>query len=477
MMHKILFSAVFAVSLVFLPSCRKAASPKQEQKNMGTMNITSDPAGAKVSIYGGVIGETPRLTNPVREDVYIVKVAKPGYKPAWAPVKVVAGQQTEASFKLEPETGTLIIESVPSGAQVKIDGNDSGVTPLIKTGLQLRDEKDPYLISVSLEGYVPAKQIPPAPLTNAHPKKETVIMKKSAGKLELSSDPDRVSIEIDGKPRGSTPLVFECSPGIHTVRFSQNGFDTFEQDVLVELDKTTEVKADLDPLPGSLFVDSDPTGANIVVNGNGPLSYSYTGKTPFRNDSLIAGNYTVQLEMEGYDPMEETITVEKGGAEERTFRLYTNTCSLVLTVNPPGMNVYLDGKFVARTVPDSNSSSRDVSESLRFDELSAGEHTITVSNKYATPSKREKKIKLEKGKTEHVEFEMIWLPDTEIVLKNGSKYRGRLTDEYTEDSEKVLLRQLYGSYREGQKMQIITGSYDRSEIQSFTPIKNSDDKK
>ena len=465
MMKKILFSAVLAVSLAVLPSCKKAVSPASAQNKTGTMNITSDPSGAEISIYGGVVGKTPYTTQPVPEATYIVKVAKDGCKSAWMPVKVVAGQQAEAHFKLEPETGTVIIDSVPSGAHLKFNGKDYD-TPASLTEIPLGNHE----CSLSLDGYIPR----PIPLNvpNARPIRMEVPMKRNIGSLSLASNLDDdqggVNIEIDGKPSGSTTTAskIDLIPGQYTVRFTKDGFKPFEKDVLVELDKTTSEYAEMEPLPGTLAIDSDPSGASITVSGP---SYRtpYKGETPFRRESLEAGKYTVRLERTGYDPAEETVIVEKGGTEERLIRLFPNTCVLVLNVNPPGMNVYLDGKFVTTTVKDPEHGSRDISESVRMEKLSAGEHTITVSNKYAKPNSVSKTITVRKGETVQEKIDDFWLPDTEIVLKVGSKYRGRLSDRYSEDSDKVPFHPAKG----------ITNEYNRSEIQSITPLNIIDDKK
>ena len=59
MMKRLLLSVVCSVcaaaALVLLPSCEKKA-PEKDMSDYGSMNITSDPPGAEVSILGKVIG-------------------------------------------------------------------------------------------------------------------------------------------------------------------------------------------------------------------------------------------------------------------------------------------------------------------------------------------------------------------------------------------------------------------------------------
>ena len=48
----------------------------------------------------------------------------------------------------------------------------------------------------------------------------------------------------------------------------------------------------------------------------------------------------------------------------RSFTLDSNLGTIILSVNPPGMNIYLDGKFVCRT--ESEAKSRDVSKRVNL---------------------------------------------------------------------------------------------------------------
>ena len=467
MLKRILFCAVCAVSLVFLPSCEKAASRggsggQQEQKNVGTMSITSEPSGAEISILGKVLDDkTPYETNPVPEAMYIVKVFKDGYEPAWMPVKVVAGKKAEAHFKLVPETATVIIDSDTSGAHVEIEGKDYGDTPVVVSDLPLGS----YSVSMSQDGF--KDEVFTLVVPSSRPIRTNVSLTKNIGTLSLTSrSPDKVDVEIAGKIKDTTPCLIQLVPGQYAVRFSKPGFKAIEKNMIVELGKTTKEEIELEQLPGKLLaVDSEPTGASIVVTG--PSYYSYEGKTPYRQENLVAGKYSIQLKMDGYNPKSDSVTLEPDKSEVRTYALTPNTGIIELFVNPPGMNVYVDGKFYARTVRDPNDGSKDVSASVRIEKLPAGRHTFTVSNKYAKPTSAEKTIQINEGEVVQEKFDDFWLPDTEIVLKQGSKYRGRLADRYSEDSDKIPFRHSVG----------ITSEYSRSEVQSITPLNIIDEKK
>ncbi|MBP5584730.1 MAG: PEGA domain-containing protein [Lentisphaeria bacterium] len=449
MMKRLFFSAVCfvfaAAALVFLPSCEKK-EPEKDTSDYGSMNITSEPAGAEVSILGKVWGTTPYMTKPVPSAMYIVKFAMDGYEPAWLPVTVTPGRQVEAHVALVPENATVIIDSEPTGAHVQMNGKEIGDTPVLLPDLALGS----YSATVQMTGYT--RRDISWKVQNGRPILIKVPLMNNIGTLSLVSDPDAAEIEIDGQSYGSTPFRDFLEQGQHRIRLTKNGYKPYEKIVTVNRDETTDVEARMETLPGSLSLESVPTGAALFING---IDY---GVTPYKRDVIEAGDYTIRLTMDGYDSLEQTITVHPGEPMSRTFTLDSNLGSIILSVNPPGVNVYLDGKFICRT--EAESKSRDISKRVTIKNLASGEHTITVSNKHAKPDVKDITVTVGKGKTVQVPEVTLWLPDTTIVLKNGSKYTGRLTDKYSEDSKRFSFRHSAG----------ITSEYNRDDIKEIIPL-------
>jgi hypothetical protein len=449
MMKRLILSVVCSVcaaaALVLLPSCEKKA-PEKDTSDYGSMNITSEPSGAEVSILGKVIGATPRVTNPVPSAMYIVKFSMDGYEPAWLPVTVTPGRQVEAHAVLVPENATVIIDSEPTGAHVQMNGKDIGDTPVLLPDLALGS----YSASVQMQGYT--RRDISWKVQNGRPILINVPLMNNIGTLLLDSTPEAAEIEIDGQSYGTTPFKDFLEQGQHKIRLSKNGYKPFEKIVTVNRDETTELNAQMEMLPGSLSIESVPTGAALFING---IDY---GVTPYKRDVIEAGDYTVRLSKDGYDTLEQTVTVHPGEPMNRTFTLDSNLGSIILSVNPPGMNIYLDGKFICRTEPEGKS--RDISKRVTIRNLTSGEHMIMVSNKHAKPDVQNIKVTVGKGKTEQVSEIKAWLPDTTIILKNGSKYTGRLTDKYSDDAKKFSFRQSAG----------ITTEYSRDEVREIIQL-------
>ena len=450
MMKRLFFSVVCslcaAAALVFLPSCEKA-EPEQKEE-FGSMSITSEPSGAEISILGKVIGTTPRVTNPVPAAMYIVKFSMDGYEPAWLPVNIVPGRQVDVHATLVQEKATVVIDSDPPGAHVQMGDRDLGDTPVILPALSLGS----YSGSVYLEGY--ARRPISWNVRNARPILIKVSLKDNFGILSLTSEPDTAEIEIDGRSFGTTPFKEELEQGRHLIRLKKDGYKPYETMVSVRRDETVTENAVLEMLPGTLSLTSEPDGAAVFIDD---IEY---GETPFVRKNMQAGDYAIRLTKNGFDPVEQTVSIHPGEITERSFTLDANTGSIVLAVNPPGINIYLDGKFICRTEVDSRNKSRDLSKNVTIKNVSAGQHTITLKNKFAKPAKKEMQVMVGKGRKVQVQEFTFWLPDTKLVLKNGSEYTGRLDDKYAEDSKKLSFRHSPG----------IISEYNRSEIREIVPL-------
>jgi hypothetical protein len=144
---------------------------------------------------------------------------------------------------------------------------------------------------------------------------------RGSGWLLVRTSPPGATVTIDGVNRGQTPLSLRDVPfGTHAVAISQTGFEERTREVNLSVDAAVvAVSVDLVPArapgttaavqgaTGSLFVDSRPPGARVLVDGRA------TGSTPVLLPDLAPGPHRVQIERDGYQIWTTTITVS--GAE------------------------------------------------------------------------------------------------------------------------------------------------------------------
>lgn len=101
----------------------------------------------------------------------------------------------------------------------------------------------------------------------------------------------------------------------------------------------------LEGLPARIRVASLPEGAAVTLsNDSGPVA------TARANDAapllVRSGQYTLRVEMAGFEPVEQAITTEIGQPYSFYFRLERKTGTVRVSTNPPDARIFVDQKLV-----------------------------------------------------------------------------------------------------------------------------------
>ena len=125
----------------------------------GRIEVATTPNDASVNVNGEYRGRTPiELRLPPNVE-YRVTVQKPGYETVTRELRPSPGSRQALAFELEPQLGAVVVASEPAGAEVFINEERAGVTPL-EVDLMAVDQS----IAVRLSGFAEARQsITPRP--------------------------------------------------------------------------------------------------------------------------------------------------------------------------------------------------------------------------------------------------------------------------------------------------------------------------
>lgn len=111
-----------------------------------TINVTSSPDGANVSLDGSRVGSTPWSGDRPVTESYDLEISKPDYDSvSYEGISAPADIDAE----LEANRETIDIDSVPDGADVYFDGDYVGTTPLGES----RPVTDSYDVTIEKTGY------------------------------------------------------------------------------------------------------------------------------------------------------------------------------------------------------------------------------------------------------------------------------------------------------------------------------------
>ena len=171
--------------------------------------------------------------------------------------------------------------------------------------------------------------------------------------IAVMATPLEANVYLDGVKSGLTPRNLRNVPlGTHTVRVTRPRYASEEREVVLTADQpTARVDFSLSPERSarggasaggraaagaaarsaaasgsragqagrqSLVIDSRPPGARVRVDG------AEVGTTPVTVTSVAAGRHRLELQMPGYRPWSETLTVTAGRDRQVTATLERN---------------------------------------------------------------------------------------------------------------------------------------------------------
>ena len=218
---------------------------------------------------------------------------------------------------------TLTVSSNPPGAMVFIDNVAKGMTPVTLTDTAIGTHQlllsksgfDDYIRSIVIEPATPVT----IGVTLSKSLPQTTPPSALSGSIAITSFPAGAMVFVDGTPRGTTPVILpEIPTGNHRVALSFKGYDEWNHTISVGSGQMAAINAELEAtqeITGSLAVITDPSGAEIYIDGN------FKGVSPVTIQGLSAGMHTVLLTLKDYTDNSSTITVTAGQTRKYTAGL------------------------------------------------------------------------------------------------------------------------------------------------------------
>ena len=241
-----------------------AEGAKATPAALGDLQISSTPFGASVTIDGKTDPDwvTPFAAKRLQPGRHTVGFAFKGYQPETRQAEVVAGTKLPLYVKLQVAQGFLVLNSDPAGAEIYIDGRDSGqVTPA-----RITVNAGQHRVALRKEGFKP--KVTYADVALGESFNLAPALAPGSGQPAMSS-----------APAGQGPSPFRRRRRL----FGKDPADS-----------------------GVLEVRTRPRGAEIRL-GNTPAP----SKSPAKF-AVAPGNYTLTLSLPGFKPITRAVQIEKG---------------------------------------------------------------------------------------------------------------------------------------------------------------------
>jgi formylglycine-generating enzyme required for sulfatase activity len=240
--------------------------PSTPSQGYGAIKITTNPAGATVFVDATPMGTTPTTLTNIPAGERQLSIVKDGYSTLNKVVTVYAGRTTEVTETLARLTGSIMIGSSPSGAQVYLNDKYVGTTPYKVQNIPIGK----YSVRVVLQDY---KEYRGEVSVEANEEsKVDAKLEGLPGKVLITSTPAGAEVSIDGKKVGVTPYSGEVSAGAHKVRVWKEGYQSAEESITIEpnraktldvvLKKGPDVRGEMVYVPAGEFM----MGCNKAVD-------------------------------------------------------------------------------------------------------------------------------------------------------------------------------------------------------------------
>ena len=212
----------------------------------GTIDISSEPAGAEVTVNGIVKGQTPLRVTEVPRGRATVKFRLDGFAEEVRELAINAGDVQALPIILKGLPGTLQLTSVPDGARFYVNNEAKGRGPLSVPGLKPGE----YSVRAELEGYGTLTKT--IRIDNGQSANEEFRLSNVMGRVEVRSSPVGAQVFLDGKLCGVTKskdpdaefsdilTIENVMEGEHTLVLKKEGYSDKTSHPKVQSEKTSK---------------------------------------------------------------------------------------------------------------------------------------------------------------------------------------------------------------------------------------------
>ncbi len=231
------------------------------------------------------------------------------------------------------------ITSEPSGADVKINGQTYGRTPL-----NLKLQSGSYSVEISKQEYEPISKV-----INIgegfdnyfHYRLEPVLVS-----IYIDGEPSSADVYIDGVKVGKSPSSFKVRKGEHELFITKPGYKERRDKISVYSDTT--IKINLERLLATVLIKSNVSDVDVVIKDK---VYGTSKAMKMRGNELKVelpyGSYVISASKEKYASVEKTLDASSAIEYVVNFELAKSVVDFVVNVEGhPDAKIFIDREFV-----------------------------------------------------------------------------------------------------------------------------------
>ncbi len=287
----------------------------------GVLQITTEPTTAfKLQLDALEIDADESGQAKISRGAHQLRILAPRYLPHEQTIEIKGyGEIQSLHVKLQPAWENVTINSQPAMAEVRVDGELIGQTPLSTQILQGQHKIELYLpdykVIETREDFIAGQNRALAPFE----------LQPVDGHLSITSQPADASISLDGIFKGTTPLKVAITANVeHKLKLSKSGYTTAEKTIQLKPKETQKLNIRLQALYATVFLSSSPAGASLQIDGKPRDKQNGHFK-------LTAHPHTFTLSKPGYVSQTLNISPQPGSSQSIEIKLETPKQKLVQT--------------------------------------------------------------------------------------------------------------------------------------------------
>ncbi|MDY0061381.1 MAG: PEGA domain-containing protein [Myxococcota bacterium] len=378
------------VSVALVPVASDGPGDLDASGQPGVLAVRSTPPRARILVDGQDTGKLTDTNLRLPPGRYVLQVTKDLYLPG--PEKVLdlrAGDMVVHEETLTANFGELHVASRPPGAEVLIDGQTVGKTPLH------RPQQTAGRLRITLRYPLHLEASKEVELARGGKLELSETLTPAYGTFEIVSVPPGADVLLDGRPVGQTPATLREVPlGQHRLALQLHLHERLEAPLTVAAGDTRTLRYELAPDYGTLTVAEPGQPARVWLDDQ-DLGPPQAFRVP-------PGPHVVEVRPADarYRPHRESVAVPKGGAAQVTPTLPPRTGGLLITTEPAGAHILVDGQPQA-------------GEPVKLDSLLVGRHRLRAEQ--AGYSSTEQTVEVAEGKLQTVVLALSTKGGLEVV--------------------------------------------------------------
>lgn len=240
------------------------------------VGISSEPAGAEILVDGEPAGITPATLELLRGERQLL-LRLPGFASWQRVLAVSAGEDTELdTVQMLPAAGILELSSSPSGANVTLDGEFQGQTPL---SLSLEPDRAQRLM-LTRPGY--RRHSETVELAAGASESRSITLAAQLGTIDLRVSPPEAEVRVNGRLLGRGSQSLSLPAVEHRVEVSLAGYRSSSQRLTprpdleqrVDVALQTEQEAKLSRLQPEVTTALGQTLRLFIPGESGPAEFT-----------------------------------------------------------------------------------------------------------------------------------------------------------------------------------------------------------